>query len=228
MHTNKQLKILQWNAQGITNISTLKQLELFLHQKQIDVIMLNETFLKDYHKFHLSGYKIHRHDLLDAARGGVAIAAKSSIKHSLLSPYNTKKLKTFPSQLMSMVVMLFLHLLTARNTTAALKLISKSSPHSTKNLLCLGTSTLDQLLELHQQQHCRKCFVQLATKIKFLHQPLKLAYAFSTFWSHSIYYRHYAVKFISIHLLTRCTCWSIDVGSFACHMLIDADTVDQS
>lgn len=95
MHTNKQLKLLHWNAQGITNISTAKQLELFLLENQIDIASLNETFLKELHKLHLSGYKIYRNDRLDAAKGGVAIAIKHSIKHAPLPPYKTKKLKMF-------------------------------------------------------------------------------------------------------------------------------------
>lgn len=93
MHSNKELKILHWNAQGISNLSTAKQLELLLHQDDIDVVMLNETFLKDQHKFYLNGFKIHRNDRLDAPRGGVAIAVKHSIKHTLLPQYKTKKIE---------------------------------------------------------------------------------------------------------------------------------------
>ena len=93
MHTNKHLKILHWNAQSITNISTAKQLELFLLEEQIDIVSLNETFLKDQNKFHLNGYKIYRNDRLDAAKGGVAIAIKNSIKHAPLPPYKTKKIE---------------------------------------------------------------------------------------------------------------------------------------
>lgn len=93
MHTNKHLKILHWNAQSITNISTAKQLELLLLEDQIDIVSLNKTFLKAHHKLHLSGYKIYRNDRLDAAKGGVAIAIKHSIKHAPLPPYKTKKIE---------------------------------------------------------------------------------------------------------------------------------------
>lgn len=93
MHTTKQLRLLQWNGQGLTTISSSKQLELFLHQNQIDVALLNETFCKDIHKLYLAGYITHRHDRIDGAKGGVAIAIKSSIRHSLLPPYNTKKIE---------------------------------------------------------------------------------------------------------------------------------------
>lgn len=87
------MRILHWNAQGISNISTAKQLELLLHHHNIDVVMLNETFLKDQHKFHLNGYRIHRNDRPGALGGGVAIAVKYSIKHTLLPIYPTKKIE---------------------------------------------------------------------------------------------------------------------------------------
>lgn len=77
----------------MTNISTLKQLELFMHQHQIDVAMFNETFFKDHHKAYLRGYKLYRKDRADTPRGGVGIAVKNSIKHSLLPPYMTKRIE---------------------------------------------------------------------------------------------------------------------------------------
>lgn len=84
---------MQWNAQGITNVSSAKQLEMYLNHNQIDVAMLSETYLTDKHKFYLAGYKTHRHDRMDGSRGGVAIAIKNSIQHSLLPPYKTKRLE---------------------------------------------------------------------------------------------------------------------------------------
>lgn len=71
----------------------MKQLELFMHQEQIDIAMINETFFKDHHKAHLGGYKLHRKDRSDTPKGGVSIAVKNSVKHSLLPPYNTKKIE---------------------------------------------------------------------------------------------------------------------------------------
>lgn len=93
MHLNKKLKILHWNAQGITNLSTAKQLEHFMYQEHIDIVMLNETFLKDHHKLYLKGFKIYRNDRSDAPHGGVAIAVKQSINHTLLPAYNTTNIE---------------------------------------------------------------------------------------------------------------------------------------
>lgn len=92
MHSNKQLRILHWNAEGISNLSTAKQLELLLFQENIDVVMLNETLLKDHHKLYLKGYVIHRLDR-PTPGGGVAIAVKHSIKHKLLPTYRTKTIE---------------------------------------------------------------------------------------------------------------------------------------
>lgn len=89
MHLSKPLKILHWNAQGITNLSTAKQLELLLHQHNIDIVMLNETFCKAHHKLYLNGYTIYRNDRSDAPRGGVAIAVKHSNEEKVNSIANT-------------------------------------------------------------------------------------------------------------------------------------------
>lgn len=50
--------------------------------------MLNETFLKNNHKLlFLNVYKVYRNDRITAAGGGVVIAVRKSIKHSLLPEY---------------------------------------------------------------------------------------------------------------------------------------------
>lgn len=90
MPSNSKLKIVHWNAQGITNLLSVKQLELFLSQENADVAMLNETFLKSHHKFHLDGFRIYRNDRENAQHGGVAIAVKYQINHKLLPAYETK------------------------------------------------------------------------------------------------------------------------------------------
>lgn len=59
---NKVLRIIQWNAQGITNLSTIKQFRDFLYSKKIDIALISETFLKINHKFYIDGYKVYRND----------------------------------------------------------------------------------------------------------------------------------------------------------------------
>lgn len=83
------LKILQWNARGISDFSTAKQLNVLIKSSNVDTAkQLCETFLNSHHKFKLSGYKIYRNDR-DTHGGGVAIAVKNDLKHGLLPVYPT-------------------------------------------------------------------------------------------------------------------------------------------
>lgn len=91
MHCNslkKCLRVMHWNAQGITTEPAVSQLELFVHKEKIDIILLNETFLKPKHKFKISKYKVYREDRKTHG-GGVLIAILESIDHKLLPKYKT-------------------------------------------------------------------------------------------------------------------------------------------
>ena len=48
-------------------------------ENQIDILALNETFLKPKFKFHLPGYDIYKNDRLVGTKGGVAILVKKGI-----------------------------------------------------------------------------------------------------------------------------------------------------
>ena len=65
------MNIVFWNCQGLR----LKQKELhnYMLENQIDILELNETFLKPKFKFHLPGYDIFKNDRLVGTKGGVAI-----------------------------------------------------------------------------------------------------------------------------------------------------------
>lgn len=84
MDCNFKIKAMQWNAQGTTNFTTIKQIEQLLSQEDIDILCLAETFLKSHHKFYLNGYRVYRNDRENGHGGGVAIVIKNSIKHKLL------------------------------------------------------------------------------------------------------------------------------------------------
>ena len=60
---------------------------------------LNETFFNFHHKFHLGGFKIYREDR-STHGGGVLIAIKSNIKHSLLPRIKTKTAENISIQVM--------------------------------------------------------------------------------------------------------------------------------
>lgn len=85
----KSVKICQWNAQGLCNLATIKQIELFVLKENIDILFLVETYLKPHHKFFIHGYSVYRNDRLNSSKGGVAIAIKNSIHHELIAPIDT-------------------------------------------------------------------------------------------------------------------------------------------
>ena len=66
-----------WNCQGLK--PTRKELQNYLPENQIDILALNETFLKPKFKFHLPDYDIFKNDRLVGTKGGVAILVKKAI-----------------------------------------------------------------------------------------------------------------------------------------------------
>ena len=71
------MNIVFWNCQGLR--PKWKELQNYLLENQIDILALNETFLKPKFKFHLSGYDIYKNDRLVGTKGGVAILVKKGI-----------------------------------------------------------------------------------------------------------------------------------------------------
>ena len=75
------MNIVFWNCQGLR--PKRKELQNYLLENQIDILIdiltLNETFLKPKFKFHLPGYDIYKNDRLVGTKGGVAILVKNGI-----------------------------------------------------------------------------------------------------------------------------------------------------
>ena len=73
------LKIASWNAYSIK----AKKLELlkFLQEHEIDVLLVQETFLKPQDKFTLQNYTIIRQDRLRERGGGTLVATRKNIYH---------------------------------------------------------------------------------------------------------------------------------------------------
>ena len=71
------MNIVFWNCQGLR--PKRKELQNYLLENQIDILALNEAFLKPKFKFHLPGYDIYKNDRLVGTKGGVAILAKKGI-----------------------------------------------------------------------------------------------------------------------------------------------------
>lgn len=71
-----------WNARSVSKKK--HELIYFLDKFNIDIILITETHLKPGMGFHIPHYYIYRNDRTDQACGGVAIAIKKSISHTLL------------------------------------------------------------------------------------------------------------------------------------------------
>ena len=71
------MNIVFWNSQGLR--PKRKELQNYLLENQIDILALNETFLKKKLKFHLPGYDIYKNDRLVGTKGEVAILVKKDI-----------------------------------------------------------------------------------------------------------------------------------------------------
>lgn len=97
MSRNK-LSIAIWNAQSIH--PKINELSLFLNQNDIDIFLFSETWLKHDLSFSLHGYRVYRKDrpCTDPNKkivgGGVAIAIKSDIRHSLIGNLRTTVIET--------------------------------------------------------------------------------------------------------------------------------------
>lgn len=81
------LNLLLWNARGVLG----KRLELseFLSQREIDIAVLTETFLKPGTNFNLPGFTFIRFDRTHSGGGGVALAIKKNIKFNTQPFYQT-------------------------------------------------------------------------------------------------------------------------------------------
>ena len=62
------MNIVFWNCQGLR--PQRKELQNYFLENQIDILALNETFLKPKFKFHLPGYDIYKNDRLVGTKGG--------------------------------------------------------------------------------------------------------------------------------------------------------------
>lgn len=87
-HKSSKLKILYWNARSVQN--KIHQIFDYLIDNGIDVALFQETRLKPKHSFSHSNFRCYRLDRLDQIGGGVAIAVRNTIRHSLLSSFSTR------------------------------------------------------------------------------------------------------------------------------------------
>lgn len=84
----KEISILSWNAASINN--KFIELQELLEDKNIDIFLIQETFLKPNKKFGIPNFKIYRTDRLDGKCGGTLIGIKKNYKHTRIENFQTK------------------------------------------------------------------------------------------------------------------------------------------
>lgn len=79
MHKINTLKICYWNANGIAQRKL--EIQQFMDQNQIDVLLVNETHLTDKNNFKIKGFDIHeaKHPA-GTPRGGSAVILRPQTK----------------------------------------------------------------------------------------------------------------------------------------------------
>lgn len=87
----KELHILSWNANGISNKKI--ELEELIHDNNIDIFLLQETFLKPSHSFSIANYKIYRNDRLTGRQGGTLIGIKKNLIHQRTQNLQTQEIE---------------------------------------------------------------------------------------------------------------------------------------
>ena len=87
------MRIALWNANGLAQYKF--ELELFLKQQQIDVMLISETHFTDKNYLKIHGYYFyHMQHPSGKAHGGTGIIIKSSIKHYELPSFQKDYLQT--------------------------------------------------------------------------------------------------------------------------------------
>ena len=71
------LRIAHWNAEGVQRKKV--DLQRFLRENTIDVCCIQETHLKDTHRFFIRGYEIFRQDRQNRPKGGLITLVKNNI-----------------------------------------------------------------------------------------------------------------------------------------------------
>jgi hypothetical protein len=86
------LNVMTWSADSIS--PKKHEFFYFLLSNDIDIALINETFLKQAIPFSHPDFRCYRLDREGArTKGGVAIMVRQSLPHSLLSPFRTKVLE---------------------------------------------------------------------------------------------------------------------------------------
>jgi exonuclease III len=94
-----QLKILQWNINGITEKK--EELRHTLNSHQIDVALIQETLLKPNKSLYIPGYTQYRNDRVNSRGGGVLLLVKSSLQSTQIPSQRTSNLEVVGAKIRS-------------------------------------------------------------------------------------------------------------------------------
>lgn len=91
MASNRELKIMTWNARSIR----AKQSELrdSLSEHRIDIALIQETWLKPTQRLSIQGYSVYRNDRTTSRGGGTAVLVRNDIKHLQLPTQKLQKIE---------------------------------------------------------------------------------------------------------------------------------------
>ena len=84
---SSKLKLAHINIRSCRNKEV--EISLFLKENDIDILSLNETWLKSNFKLDIPNYTIARRDRLRRQGGGVAILVRNDIKFDIIDPCST-------------------------------------------------------------------------------------------------------------------------------------------
>lgn len=92
MTRRNSTKIAFWSCNGITNKKT--ELQVFMQEQDIDVMLLNETHLKPSENLIIPNYTVHRTDRKINQEGGTAAVVKQSLLHNQLPQPDQERIET--------------------------------------------------------------------------------------------------------------------------------------
>lgn len=90
-----EINVLYYNARSICAKAKADELFNFIKSNSIDVALISETWLKPENSFSFKEFKIYRFDRPGIRKGGgVAIAVRNNINHSLIPHFNLQVIET--------------------------------------------------------------------------------------------------------------------------------------
>ena len=92
MASTKNLKILQWNANGLSN--KIDELNVLATDKDVDIVAISETKLTKSKQVYMPGWSIYRKDRNDRLGGGVILAIRQNLASKRLDINQNNDTKT--------------------------------------------------------------------------------------------------------------------------------------